>query len=156
VSYRHPGYLGTVTCIAETGAGRGLVLTARARGRLKRETAGFFCGGQTMMSSTIPSAKYSCSEFPLTFWNGRRAMEALSGSPGEQTSDPGVPVPHMFENAGDQGPKRIRHSPNRIGKTMQQILLMIALSFFAFPTTAQAITAHHRHKRAAVQQRISI
>ena len=33
-----------------------------------------------MMSSTIPSAKYSCSGSPLIFVNGRTAMEGLSGS----------------------------------------------------------------------------
>ena len=32
------------------------------------------------MSSTIPSAKYSCSGSPLIFWNGRTAIEGLSGS----------------------------------------------------------------------------
>ena len=33
-----------------------------------------------MMSSTTPSAKYSCSGSPLMFVNGRTAMEGLSGS----------------------------------------------------------------------------
>ena len=33
-----------------------------------------------MMSSTMPSAKYSCSGSPLMFWNGSTAIEALSGS----------------------------------------------------------------------------
>jgi len=32
-----------------------------------------------MMSSTTPSAKYSCSGSPLMFWNGKAAMEGLSG-----------------------------------------------------------------------------
>jgi hypothetical protein len=32
-----------------------------------------------MMSSTMPSAKYSCSGSPLMFWNGRTAIEGLSG-----------------------------------------------------------------------------
>ena len=31
------------------------------------------------MSSTMPSAKYSCSGSPLMFWNGRTASEGLSG-----------------------------------------------------------------------------
>jgi hypothetical protein len=31
-----------------------------------------------MMSSTIPSAKYSCSGSPLMFWNGRTAIEGRS------------------------------------------------------------------------------
>src|SRR5712672_3445295 len=33
-----------------------------------------------MISSTIPSAKYSCSGSPLMFWKGSTAMEGLSGS----------------------------------------------------------------------------
>ena len=39
----------------------------------KRERAG-------MMSSVIPSAKYSCSGSPLIFWKGRTAIDGLSGS----------------------------------------------------------------------------
>ena len=33
-----------------------------------------------MMSSTIPSAKYSCSGSPLMFWNASTAIEGFSGS----------------------------------------------------------------------------
>jgi hypothetical protein len=33
-----------------------------------------------MISSTIPSAKYSCAESSLMFWNGSTAIEGLSGS----------------------------------------------------------------------------
>ena len=33
-----------------------------------------------MMSSMMPSAKYSCSGSPLMFWNGRTAIDGLSGS----------------------------------------------------------------------------
>jgi hypothetical protein len=33
-----------------------------------------------VMSSTIPSAKYSCSGSSLMFWNGNTAMDGLSGS----------------------------------------------------------------------------
>ena len=33
-----------------------------------------------MMSSVSPSAKYSCSGSPPMFWNGRTAIEGLSGS----------------------------------------------------------------------------
>ena len=33
-----------------------------------------------MISSTMPSAKYSCSGSPLMFWNGSTAIEGLSGS----------------------------------------------------------------------------
>ena len=32
-----------------------------------------------MMSSTMPSAKYSCSGSPLKFWNGSTAIEGRSG-----------------------------------------------------------------------------
>jgi hypothetical protein len=33
-----------------------------------------------VMSSTMPSAKYSCSGSPLMFWNGKTATDGLSGS----------------------------------------------------------------------------
>ena len=36
-----------------------------------------------MMSSAIPSAKYSCSEFPLIFWKARTAIDGLSGNDSE-------------------------------------------------------------------------
>src|SRR5215510_14598504 len=39
---------------------------------LKRDSA-------VMISSTIPSAKYSCSGSPLMHWNGSTAMDGLSG-----------------------------------------------------------------------------
>src|SRR5438105_391971 len=47
-----------------------------------------------MMSSTTPSAKYSCSESPLRFWNGKTAMEGLSGSASGRvvSSRPEVPA----------------------------------------------------------------
>ena len=35
-----------------------------------------------MISSTMPSAKYSCSGSPLIFWNGITASDGLSGSGG--------------------------------------------------------------------------
>src|SRR5262249_37454097 len=35
-----------------------------------------------MISSTMPSAKYSCSGSPLRFWNGRTAIDGLPGSAG--------------------------------------------------------------------------
>jgi hypothetical protein len=37
-------------------------------------------GRAVMISSTIPSAKYSCSGSPLMFSKGSTAMEGLSGS----------------------------------------------------------------------------
>ena len=33
-----------------------------------------------MISSTMPSAKYSCSGSALIFWNGKTAIDGLSGS----------------------------------------------------------------------------
>jgi hypothetical protein len=45
-------------------------ITTRA---LNRESA-------VMMSSAMPSAKYSCSGSPPMFWKGSSAMEGLSGS----------------------------------------------------------------------------
>src|SRR6516225_3924503 len=52
-----------------------LELRAITNNHLKRESA-------VMISSTIPSAKYSCLGSSLMFSNGRTAMEALSGSGG--------------------------------------------------------------------------
>jgi hypothetical protein len=37
-------------------------------------------GERVMISSTMPSTKYSCSGSPLMFWNGRTAIDGLSGS----------------------------------------------------------------------------
>ena len=39
-----------------------------------------------MISSTIPSAKYSCSGSPLMFWNGSTAIDGLSGSGSEEAN----------------------------------------------------------------------
>ena len=39
------------------------------------------------MSSTMPSTKYSCSASPLMFWNGKTAIEGLSGSARRSGSD---------------------------------------------------------------------
>src|SRR5215475_10501838 len=50
-----------------------LELRAMTNNDLKRESA-------VMISSTMPSAKYSCSGSPLMFWNGSTAMEGLSGN----------------------------------------------------------------------------
>src|SRR6516165_6410965 len=38
-----------------------------------------------MISSTMPSAKYSCSGSPLIFWNGKTAIDGLSGSAGPES-----------------------------------------------------------------------
>src|SRR6516164_392263 len=50
-----------------------LELRAITNSHLKREST-------VMISSTIPSAKYSCSGSPLRFANGITAIEGLSGS----------------------------------------------------------------------------
>src|SRR5438105_3493270 len=42
--------------------------------------------GAVMMSSTMPSAKYSCSASPLKFWNGRIAIDGFSGRAGTGTA----------------------------------------------------------------------
>ena len=64
-----------------------------------------------MMSSLIPSAKYSCSGSPLMFWNGSTAMEGLSGSARGCAVSVGVFV------AGEElGPMRTRQA--RIGSAI--------------------------------------
>ena len=50
-----------------------LLLRAITKSQRMRERA-------VMISSTMPSAKYSCSGSPLMFWNGNTAMDGLSGS----------------------------------------------------------------------------
>jgi len=52
-----------------------LELRAITNSHLMRESA-------VMISSTMPSAKYSCSGSPLMFWNGMTASDGLSGSGG--------------------------------------------------------------------------
>jgi len=48
-------------------------LGAMTKNHVIRESA-------VIKSSAIPSAKYSCSGSLLKFWNGRTAMDGLSGS----------------------------------------------------------------------------
>jgi hypothetical protein len=50
-----------------------LELRAMTKSQRMRESA-------VMISSTMPSAKYSCSGSPLIFWNGSTAIDGLSGS----------------------------------------------------------------------------
>jgi hypothetical protein len=46
-----------------------------------------------MISSTMPSVKYSCSGSPLMFWNGNTAIEGLSGNgSGNSGTAVGAPV----------------------------------------------------------------
>ena len=66
-----------------------------------------------MMSSTMPSAKYSCSGSPLMFWNGSTAMEGLSG----RASGCAVSVGGFVTIAGEElGPMRTRQT--RIGSAI--------------------------------------
>src|SRR5215475_13590502 len=51
-----------------------------------------------MMSSTMPSAKYSCSGSPLIFWNGKTAIDGLSGSASDKGGVAGV-APHAFPSS---------------------------------------------------------
>ena len=43
-----------------------------------------------MISSTMPSAKYSCSGSPLRFWNGNTAIDGLSGRGGPELACAGA------------------------------------------------------------------
>jgi hypothetical protein len=45
-----------------------------------------------VMSSTMPSAKYSCSGSPDMFWNGNTAIDGLSGNNGGRFPDGKVSV----------------------------------------------------------------
>jgi hypothetical protein len=72
-----------------------------------------------MISSTMPSAKYSCSGSPLTFWNGSTAIEGLSGSAkagrelGFAGARPPQDVLQMVEPEVEARPRRLaieRHS----------------------------------------------
>src|SRR5262249_48373947 len=54
-----------------------LELRAMTKSQRMRDSA-------VMISSTIPSAKYSCSGSPLIFWNGSTAIDGLSGRGGDE------------------------------------------------------------------------
>ena len=67
-----------------------------------------------MISSTMSSAKYSCSGSPLMFWNGKTAIDGLSGSEGgrqillarlPRVQDPGVGTLSGNAGEGEPGPK---------------------------------------------------
>src|SRR6516165_7892838 len=60
-----------------------LLLRAMTKSQRIRDSA-------VMISSTIPSAKYSCSESPLMFWNGITAIEGLSGKGSEELKPGGT------------------------------------------------------------------
>jgi hypothetical protein len=61
----------------------GLAAPPRPLARLRQQRAitnsHLIRDSPVMISSTSPSAKYSCSGSPLMFWNGRTAIEGLSG-----------------------------------------------------------------------------
>ena len=71
-TYRTPK--SRATCLISTALPLNVKLEFRAMTNscLFRERA-------VMISSTMPSAKYSCSGSPLMFWNGSTAMDGLSG-----------------------------------------------------------------------------
>src|SRR5712672_632336 len=59
-----------------------------------------------VISSTMPSAKYSCSGSPLMFWNGSTAIDGLSGSTkGGFTAPPAV----ASEGPAQPHPLAVRH-----------------------------------------------
>src|SRR5262245_44747697 len=62
-----------------------------------------------MISSTMPSAKYSCSRSPLRLSNGRTAMDGLLGS-GRASPARGIPE--------ETGPARADNAYARIGSSM--------------------------------------
>src|SRR6202022_2455790 len=63
-----------------------------------------------MISSTMPSTKYSCSGSPLMFWNGSTAIDGLSGS-GMGGPPPPRPPPlalgTLSRMGGGGGPRRL-------------------------------------------------
>ena len=72
-----------------------------------------------MMSSTMPSAKYSCSGSPLILVNGRTAMEGLSG-----TSKPvrGAAVGARRRRAAIE---QRAPGPHRLGNVLERLLAQI-------------------------------
>src|ERR1700752_125223 len=106
-----------------------LELRAMTNNHLKRDSA-------VMISSTIPSAKYSCSGSPDMFWNGRTASERLSGSASAAGSPPPPPPPPppspapLPRKAGGGGPRRASDGvgeadakyPHRAGDVLEALL----------------------------------
>ena len=76
-----------------------------------------------MMSSTTPSAKYSCSGSPLMFVNGRTAMEGLSGS-GSALETLGAP----------RAPTRAK--PHRPGEVLDLLLARLSKRRSILPSTS--------------------
>src|SRR5215471_18231601 len=74
-----------------------LELRAITNSDLKRESA-------VMISSTIPSAKYSCSRSSLMLWNGRTAMEGSSGSGQRNSKHGGLATRLRVLNTAPGGP----------------------------------------------------
>ena len=58
----------------------GLALVGEARIAGDHEQPADAADSAVMISSTMPSTKYSCSGSPLMFWNGSTAIDGLSGS----------------------------------------------------------------------------
>jgi hypothetical protein len=72
-TYRSPK--SRATCLISTALPLNVKLEFRAMTK-----SWWFRERAVMISSTIPSANYSCSGSPLMFWNGSTAMDGLSGS----------------------------------------------------------------------------
>ena len=76
---------------------RHLELRAMTKSQRMRDRA-------VVISSTMPSAKYSCSGSPLIFWNGSTAIDGLSGN----ASGGFVDVPIAGSERLDLSPSRMR------------------------------------------------
>src|SRR5271168_4674416 len=74
-----------------------LELRAMTKSQRMRESA-------VMISSTMPSTKYSCSGSPLMFWNGSTAIDGLSGR----------------VSAAAPPPRALRVSPPRMGGRVRE------------------------------------
>ena len=73
-----------------------------------------------MISSTIPSAKYSCFGSPLRFWNGKTAVDGLGGVRGGFRSlaqpifGPNSDQTRIFGRATRGSGARGRHARDRV------------------------------------------
>src|SRR5580765_2772487 len=83
-----------------------------------------------VISSTMPSAKHSCSGSPLMFWKGRTAREGLSGKESAMCSvgaDAKVPRPGL-SLLGDP------IDPNRTGDVLEGLFAHVLEGDFELAT----------------------